>query len=278
MPRWRAPISQSKRPMLLGEPPPTQADLHFRILGIPVRVHPFFWIVALLLGMGGRETRPVDALVWVVAVFVSILVHEMGHALAARAHGWQPSIVLYSFGGLALYSPTHEDTRSRVLISAAGPAAGFLLAALIIMAVRITGNTIWVTLANAPINVEALNVPALVRVPLLLVHVYFVPLRMGQLDMLVIDMLYVNILWGIVNLFPVYPLDGGQIARELLVAADPAQGIRQSLWLSVLCAAGLAGVALIRNDLFVMLMFGYLSYTSYRTLQAYAGGGPPRRW
>src|SRR5437588_5537594 len=39
--------------MLIGEPPPTQADLHFRLLGFPVRIHPFFWVTTLILGMGG---------------------------------------------------------------------------------------------------------------------------------------------------------------------------------------------------------------------------------
>ncbi|MFV2068302.1 MAG: site-2 protease family protein [Pirellulales bacterium] len=264
--------------MLLGEPPPTQADLHFRILGIPVRVHPFFWLVALFLGMGGSETRPVDALTWVAAVFLSILVHEMGHALAARRHGWHPSITLYGLGGLATYTPTHETTRSRVLISAAGPAAGFLFALLIILAVRLSGHPIGLVGTSAPLDFDAIGAPALMRQPLVLVDIYFAPLGIGQLDPLVADLLVVNILWGIVNLFPVYPLDGGQIARELLVTANPREGIRQSLWLSVGCAAGLASVALMRNSLFAMLMFGYLAYTSYRTLQAYSGSGQSNRW
>ena len=54
-------------------------------------------------------------------------------------------------------------------------------------------------------------------------------------------MLYVNIFWGLVNLLPVYPLDGGQIARELLELASPADGVRQSLWLSVIAAVGGGG-------------------------------------
>jgi len=48
---------------------------------------------------------------------------------------------------------------------------------------------------------------------------------------LIQQLLFINVLWGIVNLLPVYPLDGGQIAREVLVAVNPRAGIQQSLML-----------------------------------------------
>ena len=54
-----------------------------------------------------------------------------------------------------------------------------------------------------------------------------------DLNMLIFDLLFINIFWGLVNLLPVYPLDGGQIAREVLGLVNPADGLRQSLWLSV---------------------------------------------
>ena len=72
--------------MLLGEPPRTGGDLNFQLFGIPVRVHPLFWLIAVLLGISG-DPQPAEILLWVVAVFVSILVHELGHALTMRAFG-----------------------------------------------------------------------------------------------------------------------------------------------------------------------------------------------
>ena len=65
--------------MLFAEPPPSQGDLRFRFFGFPARIHPFFWLVTVLLGARG-DVSAVDLLVWVVVVFVSILVHELGHA------------------------------------------------------------------------------------------------------------------------------------------------------------------------------------------------------
>src|ERR1043166_8856978 len=90
----------------------------------------------------GVITSPVDLMIWVAVVFVSILIHELGHALVARAHGWQPWITLYGMGGLASYQPTRHDTRSQILISAAGPAAGFAFIAVILAIVHASGHRV----------------------------------------------------------------------------------------------------------------------------------------
>ena len=70
--------------MLFTEPNRTPYDLRFNLFGIPVRVHPLFWLVAAILG-AGSDPDPIELLLWIGTVFVSILIHEMGHALAARA-------------------------------------------------------------------------------------------------------------------------------------------------------------------------------------------------
>ena len=85
-------------------------------------------------------------------------------------------------------------------------------------------------------------------------------------------LLFVCIAWGLLNLLPVYPLDGGQIAREILLRFNAQDGVRQSLILSIITAAGLAVLALSREAWYLGLFFGYLGYTSYTILQAYTGG------
>ena len=245
--------------MFLAEPQPTQGDLNFQIFGIPVRVHPFFWVMAFLLGMSDPD--PVSVLIWVAAVFVSILVHELGHAFAAKAHGWPPRITLYGFGGLATYSPTYHTPRSQILISAAGPAAGFALAVVITLALHLSGHKVDLVTSG------------------LLFYVDFTPFAALRMTQLVNDLLWINILWGLVNLLPVYPLDGGHIARELLLVVNARTGITQSLWLSVVTAAGLAVYAVAAlGSFFIALMFGMLAYESYKTLRAYGGMGGGGRW
>ena len=232
--------------MLLGEPPPTQGDLHFSLLGIPVRIHPFFWLVGLMLGMNSRNAQ--GMLVWVAVLFVAILFHELGHAFAFRVYGMRPRIVLYGLGGLTSPGDSYGNSARRlgtmqnIFISAAGPGAGFLLAAVIIGALRLTNYHIASELFADFVN----------------------------------GLLYFCIIWGIVNLLPVYPLDGGQIAREILLYFSARNGIRQSLMLSVFTATLLAvyGLAILKQP-FIAILFGYLAYSSYTTLQAHGGHG---RW
>ena len=244
--------------MFLGEPAPTQADLHFRIFGFPVRVHPFFWVVTLLLGMGGRAADPANTLVWVGVVFISILAHELGHAFMQRFYGGNPWITLYSFGGLASCRDCDRSPRSQILISLAGPVAGFILAGLIVAVLYGLGRVRGFEWSLMPVNWMPFDPQYAME------HQKFSPR-----DTFVFDMLFVNIVWGLVNLLPVYPLDGGQIAREVFTLGNPRQGVVQSLQLSIGTAVLMAVYALTKEDFYVCLMFGFLAYGSFQALQFY---------
>ena len=251
--------------MLLGEPQRTQADLNFVLFGFPVRIHPFFWIVALLLGLNSKT--PADVLTWILALFFSILVHELGHATMMRRYGFQPWITLYGMGGLASYAPggsvgsRGHTPLAQVLISLAGPGAGFLLAALIVGLILLSGHGVLYGF-GAPYGL--LVMPS-------------ATIGSEVLTEWIRQVLFISITWGVVNLMPVYPLDGGQIARELLLVANPRNGIRQSLMLSIFTAAGLGVIGLfLWKSIFVGIFFGYLAFISYAALQAYSGRG--RGW
>src|SRR5262245_44712779 len=105
------------------------------MFGIHVRVHPFFWLIACLLGADYLERLgPVYLLLWVACMFVSILVHELGHVVMGRAFGARGHIVLYSFGGLAIGSSDLPRRWQRVAVLFAGPFAGFLLFGMVYVA------------------------------------------------------------------------------------------------------------------------------------------------
>ncbi len=248
---------------MLSEPSPTKADLHFRVLGFPVRVHPYFWLIALLLGTHGRSP-PAEVLVWIVALFVSIMVHELGHAVLQRRFGGRPWITLTAFGGLASCDDCDRSTRSQILISLAGPGAGFLLALLITVLIRLSGHQIgWLWLGSEP------TFPG-VQMTMPFATIYWQPFESRLLNILIYYLLFINILWGCVNLLPIYPLDGGQVSRELCQINQPRQGIILSLQISMVCA-GLMSIfgLLMFGELFLVLFFGYFAYASYRTLRAY---------
>ncbi len=240
--------------MLLGEPPRSGGDLNFQLFGIPVRVHPYFWLIAVMLGLHG-ETETKELLIWVVAVFVSILLHELGHALTMRAYGIWPWITLTGFGGLASYNPADAQrvgTVGHILISAAGPGAQFLLVAVLAAILKATGHSVIVSMDGV--------------IPLVLPGEAVVS---WGVTMLLFYLMVISVSWGVLNLLPVYPLDGGQIARELFVTANPRSGISQSLMLSMVAAIGVVVVALSSGRTFLAIMFGLFAYSSYQALQAY---------
>lgn len=253
--------------MFLGEPPRSQYDLYLRLFGIPLRIHPLFWGVTLLLGIGGRDTPPVQFITWMIAVTVSIIVHELGHAFTQRHFGGRPRIVLYSLGGLAICEDCDRSTRSQILISLAGPFAGFAFAFAILVLLRLLGFGFGVTVGDA--SFVSGPVPD-VGISLLGAGLYWQRLPTEAANMLLLNFLWINILWGIVNLLPIYPLDGGQISRELCQIGNPRGGIVLSLQISTVAAIAMALFGLIAwHSFYTALMFGFLAWSSYQTLQAY---------
>jgi stage IV sporulation protein FB len=249
--------------VLLAEPPRTPWDLSFALFRIPVRVHPMFWLVAVLLGM--RSETAVELATWVVAVSLSILAHEFGHALAARSYGYDPRITLYTMGGLTSFGASTYGARNagrlgQILICLAGPAAGFALAAVLYVALRI-----------AHIDVElSFGWPHLVRIEVEELR------KLAALSDFIRQMFFANIFWGLVNLLPVFPLDGGQIAREILGQINPFEGERWSLMLSFVVACLIAVTAYVQwQSIYSALFFAYLAYWSYAMLSMSSG---PGRW
>ena len=94
--------------MLLSEPGRTDYDINFEMFGIPVRVHPAFFILPVLLGRGMIDSEMnvgVGMLLVAALFFVSILIHELGHVFAYRYFGQAGRIVLYWMGGIAMRIP-----------------------------------------------------------------------------------------------------------------------------------------------------------------------------
>jgi membrane-associated protease RseP (regulator of RpoE activity) len=221
------------------------------MFGVPVRVHPSFWIMALLLS-GERTTGPV--LIWVAAVFVSILIHELGHALTARLYGSAAEILLYFSGGLATHHLPASWVRPRVMVLLAGPGAGFVLAA-----------TVWLL---AP----ALGYPPQGSLLDFLQDGYVWFGERGQwgepMSRFLMNMAEINVWWGLMNLLPVFPLDGGQIARHVLTAARGPRGFAAAQRLSIGTAVVVAAYAIYREQWYLAILFGLLAFNDFQRMQA----------
>lgn len=247
---------------LFQPPPPTRYDLYFTIARIPVRVHPLFWLMSFLLGFSLGD--PAYIFLWIAIVFFSILLHELGHALVMRAYGLSPSIVLHALGGVTMAEPLFWGLGratvalhpfQEIFIAAAGPLTGFLFAGLILLGVVVAGGqVIW------------LGWSLMSPLPFLLFLLIQSPFVNSAVHML----LWVNVFWGMLNLAPVYPLDGGQIVRHAWSHADPYQGVYRSLWLSLIAGALISAVGLFWwREPYLFLLFGILAFQSYQALQAY---------
>jgi Zn-dependent protease len=246
--------------MLLFQPPPiTRYDLNFNLMGIPVRVHPLFWLLVLLFASASRGFLQI--LIWVAVIFFSILLHEMGHALSMRGFGRDAEIVLYHGGGLTI--PRNESWgkswasvsfthKQEIIVSLSGSLAGFFLVTILLTIIQFSGGSVGLTwlFGLIPFPIIELASNSLV------------------LNGLVISLVWVNLFWGFINLMPVLPLDGGSIAQHLFLMADSYAGYQKAYQLSFIAAVlvALFGLVLLRS-MYLALIFGFLAYQSYQALK-----------
>ncbi len=239
----------------------TPYDVRFRFLDIPVRIHPLFWLMMAVLGW--RDNNLPAVLIWVACALVSILVHEYGHGLMAKLFGGSPSIVLYGLGGLC-YSQGERTARQRLAVLLAGPGAGFLLClavlALTSLTLKIHGNehlAVMQELVGLGGNQDAI-MGALSKFS------SSTTLRVYEY------MIWINLMWGLVNLLPIYPLDGGQATQVLLSQVDRRSGVRWGHTVSLITAGVLAILAatVLRGDYYPTIFFGLLAVMNYQILQS----------
>jgi stage IV sporulation protein FB len=235
------------------EPAPTPYDLNFRLFGVHIRVQPWFWVMGAFLGWSILRSHGLAYLtLWIACVFVSVLVHEFGHVVAGWLFGSRGHIILYGMGGLAVGSTEVRHPWARILIYFAGPFAGLLLWGIVFL-----GDVFLVT-ENSPPFLQALT------------------------DYL----FYINLVWSLLNLLPIWPLDGGRICREFLEWLLPDRGTTLALGISLVLAGLLAAnalcihltkhalpvfdrIPLVRSfgSLYTAVLFGLLAYSSFQMLQ-----------
>jgi Zn-dependent protease len=267
---------------MLSWPGTTPYDLRFRAFGIPVRVHPMFWLAAALLGGIGQSSVK-EVAVWVGCVFLSILVHELGHGLTARLFGSPADIVLYWMGGLcrsevdARYHPLQ-----RIAMIFMGPGAGFLLAAVVLLGGMFAyglgpGELLAVVGERMGLEIGEVG-PGLVN----LYRGYF---RDQPAAMIFLCLVRINLLWGILNLLPIWPLDGGQIAGVVLGQASPSQGRHWTHALGLVTGGVLAFLSYqVTRDYFLTAFFALFAFQNYQILQllrqqaVYGGLGDDGDW
>lgn len=179
------------------------------IAGIGVYVHWSFLILPAIVGfsaLGAGIASAAQSVLFVVAVFGCVALHELGHALAARRYGINTrDITLLPIGGLARLERMPRDPRQELVIALAGPAVNVAIAGAIYVGLGLAGGVGTVLLAGG-----LLSSPFMAQLML------------------------ANIVLVVFNLLPAFPMDGGRVLRSLLAlylpyarATDIAAGIGQ---------------------------------------------------
>lgn len=206
--------------------------VRFSIFGIPVCVQPFFWISLLIIG-GALDADSPDAVMkialFVIAGFISILIHELGHALTARRFGAFSEITLHAFGGFAAYSGVRMTRLQNFLVTAAGPALQIVLG----LAVRFA-------LAQGLPFIQPNGI-------------YFL-----------VVLAWISIAWALLNLLPVVPLDGGRMLDAIL----GPQRIKITLWVTIIVAVGVGILMLTQRGSFIFPIFmGMFAWQAFQALK-----------
>ena len=206
--------------------------IQFSILGIPVRVEPWFWITMAFIGGGLHAANSTDILlvrVFVFAGFLSIMIHELGHALIIRKYGLPTAITLQAFGGYASFPAGKLDRKQSFVVTAAGPALQFVFGVLLIVL--------------AP----SISVPE---------GSLFLPFLR--------DLIWVSIAWSILNCLPVYPMDGGQMMAAILGPKKQHNvHLISSILAVIIAVAGYLYLGTILLPIF-MALFAWQNWQSYQ--------------
>lgn len=215
--------------------------MQLTVAGFPVRIHPSFLLIAVFLGAGGGGDLSL-VIAWVFVAAVSILLHELGHAVTFRWFGVGSRIELHALGGVTIpVSGRPLRPGQQVVVSAAGPLSGLALGLGLFAALRLTG------------------------------YQY----GGGFADDIVRDILFANIVWSLVNLLPVYPLDGGQLLGGVLRIVTRGGGEMATQVISLLTVLGVGALAIAHGYTIAAALLFWFWFLGARGFAARRAGPRP---
>src|SRR5881394_4216582 len=157
----------------------------FRVAGIQLRIHVTFLLLIAWLAFGyyaqGGSVAAASRVIFVLLLFLCVVLHEFGHAFAAKAFGINtPDITLLPIGGVARLERMPEEPIQELIIAAAGPAVNLIIALCLLLT---GGSFVYPPTAESSLN-----------------------------DVL----LTINVVLLLFNFLPAFPMDGGRVLRALL--------------------------------------------------------------
>lgn len=228
----------------------------FSIRRIPFRVSWWFLVTMVLVAIYRLQpllTRPVYALYgfFELAMVVAIvfIVHEIGHCIAYRRYGHEPSVFLWGLGGTTSGNGRLSPGRE-IVVSVSGLASGFLLIWLPIYVLQATVLSAWFPSRDS----------------------------VGELAYLTLsDFALWSLLWTLINVLPIIPLDGGHICEALLeiITGEPKPQLARLI--SVVTGAVAAFIGFfVFGWIFALFIGGILAAHNYLVYRHEADPSAPR--
>ncbi len=165
---------------------------------IPIKINIGFFITSALIGFLNSFSL-IGTIIWMVMIFVSVLVHEYGHAITAKIFGQHPRIELIAFGGVTIPEGRKLKTWEEFLVVFMGPFFGFILFVVATLILQL-------------------------------------PFHNDFFRSILQIFRFVNLFWTVINLLPILPLDGGQLVRVVLEAFLKHKAWKVSLYISLVAS------------------------------------------
>lgn len=208
---------------------------------IPVKVHWTFGFTVMLVGYLGISNglsipQTVVLGAFVLVLFICVVLHEYGHALAARRYGIRTEdIILSPIGGIARLHHLPDKPWQEIVIAIAGPAVNIVVAAIL--------SIVLFVILDQPL------------LPTVLQDELMTPVDFTR------SVIGVNVALFAFNLVPAFPMDGGRILRALLsIPWGRARGTQYASWIGKILAVGFIAIAIYNNQVTLGLV-GVFIYT-----------------
>lgn len=244
-----------------------RGSLRFQLFGIPMEIQPFSWLILAILGLSmySHMASPLQpALIFVVVGMLTLLAHELGHALTAKAFtSSTPIVIIGNLGGVT-YTPVSMPTRAtHFLMVLAGPMASYALGmiAAVVMGVQIgsVGSALLIYTLDPLSFITGIHAPEEAYVTLAQAVESGV---IGHFALMLYSTFFmVCFWWTFFNLMPILPMDGGQL---LLTATNKPKfvamvGLGLSLFLAIWFLTG--------GNIFMTLMLGYFAWINWQIMR-----------
>lgn len=199
---------------------------------IPIKIFPFFWFLAIVIGWLSSGTV-LGTAIWTVVIVVSVLIHEYGHALTALAFGQRAQIQLVALGGLTQRRGPKLRLWQEFVVVMNGPVAGLILFA--------AAYALDQALQDQPLTP----------------FTYAVKITM-----------YANLFWTVVNLLPVLPLDGGRLLSIILEGIFGLRGVKIALFIGLVLSVAVGVLFFVLQNFLAGALFFMITFDNYRAWQA----------